>query len=269
MEFGVSASRIFPSTFDGVLRVLKRLRGPNGCPWDKEQTHKSLKEMLLEECYELVEAIEEGDSDKIVEELGDVILNVAFHANIAEEQNEFTTEQVFAGLIDKLVRRHPHVFSGLRVSGSAEVVANWDAIKQRERGDDESVLDGVPKTMPALSYAQTIQRRAARTGFDWEDFKGVLDKVSEEVAEIHAAQSDAHREQELGDLLFSVVNACRWMGVEAEAALRHANSRFHGRFTGMENLSRRRDLDFRQLSLDEKEGLWQEIKESENPANQG
>ena len=268
MEFGVSAARIFPSTYDGVLRVLKRLRGANGCPWDKEQTHQSLKEALVEECYELVEAIEEGDNGRMVEELGDVILNVAFHANIAEEENEFTSEQVFAGLIDKLVRRHPHVFSGVRVSGSAEVVANWDAIKRQERGaDDESALDGVPKTLPALSYAQTIQRRAARTGFDWDEFKGVLDKVSEEVEEIHTAESDAQREHELGDLLFSVVNACRWMGVEAETALRHANSRFQSRFTGMEKLSRQRDQDFRQLSLDEKEGLWQEVKRTE--ASQG
>lgn len=264
MEFGVSASKIYPSTYEGVLRVLKRLRGVKGCPWDREQTHQSLKEALLEECYELVEAIEEGDSDKMVEELGDVILNVAFHANIAEEQDEFTSEQVFAGLIDKLVRRHPHVFSGLRVSGSAEVVDNWDAIKQRERGGaHKSVLDGVPKTMPALSYAQTIQRRAARTGFDWDDFKGVLDKVSEEISEIWQAQSDEERERELGDLLFSVVNACRWMDIDAEAALRHANSSFYRRFAGMEELSGQRGLDFRKLSLDEKESLWQEIKQSE------
>jgi len=264
LDFGVSASRIFPSTYDGVMQVLKRLRGQNGCPWDKEQTHESLKEALLEECYELVEAIEEGDTHKMSEELGDVILNVAFHANIAEEQGEFTSGNVFAGLIDKLVRRHPHVFSGVKVSGSAEVVANWDAIKQRERGGaDESALGGVPKAMPALSYAQTIQRRAARTGFDWEDFKGVLDKVSEEVAEIHAAESDVQQEQELGDLLFSVVNACRWMGVEAETALRHANARFYGRFTGMESFCSQRDIDFRQLSLDEKEGLWQEVKARE------
>ncbi len=264
MEFGVSASRIFPSTYEGLMLVLRRLRGPKGCPWDKEQTHESLRESLLEECYELVEAIEEGDTKKMAEELGDVILNASFHANIGEEQGEFTSDQVFAGLIDKLVRRHPHVFSGVKVSGSAEVVANWDAIKQREAGGEEaSALGGVPKAMPALSYAQTVQRRAARTGFDWEDFKGVLDKVSEEVGEIHDAVSDEERERELGDLLFSVVNACRWMDVDAEAALRHANARFSGRFKGMESLSREREVDFRHLSLDEKEGLWEEVKELE------
>jgi tetrapyrrole methylase family protein/MazG family protein len=257
----MSADERFPATYDGVLQLLGRLRGPGGCPWDREQTHESMKEMFLEECYELVEAIEQGDTAKMVEELGDALFHVMFQAHIGEETGEFTQEQVFAALIEKLVRRHPHVFGDMQVSGAGEVLANWDNLKRQEKeGTDASILDGVPRTMPSLAYAQAVQRRAARAGFDWDDFRGVLEKVAEELAELEGAQSGDERERELGDLLFSMVNAARWLGVDAESALRHTNARFYRRFVEMERLSRERGLSFAELSLDEKEALWQEAK---------
>lgn len=241
--------------------MLKRLRGPDGCPWDREQTHDSLKHLLLEECYELIEAIDEGDTDGLIDELGDVLFHVALQVQIADEAGLFGQGQVIQALIQKLVRRHPHVFADTKAADAREVEANWEVSKQRERGRaDTSMLDGVPKSMPALSYARSVQQRAARNGFDWEDFSGVLDKVTEELAEIASARSAEATERELGDLLFSIVNAARWMGVDPEGALRHANSRFYARFVTMEKLGRDRDLAFRELSLDEKVSLWQEAK---------
>ena len=251
----------YPSTYDGVLQLLERLRGPNGCPWDRKQTHRSMTDMLLEECYELIEAIEGNNIEEMIGELGDVLFHVAFQARIAEEAEEFTHGQVFEALISKLVRRHPHVFGDVQAGDAEQVVANWDAIKRDEKtGSDESILDGLPRSMPSLAYAQSAQGRAARAGFDWDDISGVLDKVVEELGEINEARSDEQREHELGDLLFSIVNASRWMGIDAESALRHANGRFYGRYTTMERFSRERGLSFAELPLDEKEALWQEVK---------
>ena len=251
----------FPATYDGVRQLLERLRGPNGCPWDRKQTHKSMTEMLLEECYELIEAIEEENVDDMIEELGDVLFHVAFQAGIAEEADEFTHGKVFDTLISKLVRRHPHVFGDVQADDAGQVVANWDAIKRDEKmGSDGSNLDGLPRHMPALAYAQSVQGRAARSGFDWDDISGVLAKVVEELGEISEAQSDEEKEHELGDLLFSIVNASRWMGIDSESALRHANNRFYSRFTTMERFGRERGLPFAELPLDEKEALWQEAK---------
>ena len=251
----------YPATYDGVLQLLERLRGPNGCPWDKKQTHQSMTEMLLEECYELIEAIEEENVEEMVEELGDVLFHVAFQARIAEEAKEFTQGEVFEALIGKLVRRHPHVFGDVQADDAEQVIANWDAIKRDEKkGGDDSILDGLPRHMPALGYAQSVQGRAARSGFDWDDISGALAKVAEELGEINDAQSEEQKEHELGDLLFSIVNASRWMGIDAESALRHANGRFYRRFTTMERFSRERGLPFAGLPLDEKEALWQEAK---------
>lgn len=254
----------FPATYDGVLQLLQRLLAPDGCPWDREQTHESMKPMLLEECYELIEAIEQNDVGQMVEELGDVLFHVMFQMQIGQESGRFTSRDVFGALIQKLVRRHPHVFADTEVSGSGDVVANWDDIKRQEKaGTDASILDGVPKVMPSLAYAQSIQGRAARAGFDWDDYKGVLDKVVEELQELEDAQSDAEREQELGDLLFSMVNAARWLGLDAESALRHSNAKFYQRFAMMERTSRERSIVFADLSMVEKEALWQEAKEHE------
>ena len=254
----------YPGTFDGVVQLLQRLRGSDGCPWDREQTRDSLKSQFLEEAYELIEAIEQDDTEQMVEELGDVLLHVAFQVQIGEEAGEFNRENVFQALVKKLLRRHPHVFGDVEVADADEVVSKWQAIKQQERADTgASILDGAPKQMPALSYAQAIQERAARTGFDWEDLRGALDKISEEMEELEQAQSDSERESELGDVLFSIVNAARWQGIDAESALRHSNARFYQRFVTMERFSRERGLSFSGLSLDEKEALWQEAKRLE------
>ena len=254
-------TREFPATYDGVIQLLERLRGPNGCPWDRKQTHQSMTEMLLEECYELIEAIEENNIEGMIEELGDVLFHVAFQARIAVEAEEFADGQVFEALISKLVRRHPHVFGDVQADDADQVVANWDAIKRDEKtGSDRSTLDGLPRSMPSLAYAQSVQGRAARAGFDWDDISGVLAKVVEELGEISEAQSEGQKEHELGDLLFSIVNASRWMGIDAESSLRHANGRFYRRFTTIEGFSKERGLSFAELPLDEKEALWQEAK---------
>ena len=251
----------YAANYEGVQQVLDHLLGPDGCPWDKKQTRETLADMFLEECYELIEAIEEGDNGKIVEELGDVFFHVMFQLKLGEDNGEFTREDVMDGLVDKLVRRHPHVFDNKWVPDAEGAIANWDAMKRQERAESgASILDGVPKNMPALAYAQSVQGRAERAGFDWDSFQGVLDKVSEELAEIKAAGTDAEREEELGDLLFSVVNAARWLGIEAEASLRGTNRRFYGRFVIMERLSRERGVSFDALGMDEKEALWEEAK---------
>ena len=251
----------FPSTYEGVRQLVERLRGPDGCPWDREQTSESLKHLLLEECYELVEAIEENDPSKMVEELGDVFLHLALQIQIGTGAGRFTGDQVFGGMVDKYVRRHPHVFGNDRMEDASEAVPRWDELKRKEReGSTKSTLDDLPKGMPALSYARAVQDRAARMGFDWEDYRGVIDKVSEELRELEDAESSEERESELGDILFSVVNASRWLGAEAETALRLSNRRFYTRFTTMERLCRERGESFKDLPLERKEQLWEEAK---------
>ena len=257
----------FPSSFEGIQKLVATLRSPEGCPWDREQSADSLKHLFLEECYELVEAIEEGDVEKIAEELGDVLFHGASQIQIAEEQGDFSGSDVFRQVIEKLVRRHPHVFGDVVMEDAEEAVPRWDEIKRQEMaGTDRSILDGVPRAMPAMGYAQAVQGRAARMGFDWDDYAGVLEKVAEELRELDEVETDDDRESELGDLLFSVVNASRWMGIEAETALRKSNRRFYSRFTTMESLARDRGLDFESLSLDAKEDLWQEAKRAEDSA---
>lgn len=254
----------YPASFDGLLQLVERLRGPQGCPWDRQQTRDSLKPQFLEECYELLEAMDQGDASRLLEELGDVLLHVAFQLQLARERGEFTGADVFRQLIAKLVRRHPHVFGDVQVASAEEVVSNWQAIKgQEQAGTKASILDGVPRQMPALAYAQAVQERAARVGFDWEDFQGVLAKVVEELREVEAASPGAEREKELGDLLFSLVNASRWLGVDAEGALRQADARFYRRFVAMERLCRQRGLSFKDLPMQKKEALWQEAKRLE------
>ncbi len=247
--------------FDGASAILRRLRAPDGCPWDRRQTRDDLKSQFLEECYELAEAIDSGDVAGVVEELGDVVLHLVFQLEIGREREEFTPEDVFGGLIDKLRRRHPHVFGDADAGDADAVMANWQAIKRSERRQaGESILDGVPKSMPALAQAQGIQQRAAHAGFDWEDVSGVLNKLAEEVGELAASESADEREAEFGDVLFAAVNAARWMDLDAEEALRKANVRFYRRFALMERMCRERGVSFEALPLDDKERLWQEAK---------
>jgi tetrapyrrole methylase family protein/MazG family protein len=251
----------FTSDFDGLMELVARLREPDGCPWDREQTRRSMRHYILEECYELLEAMDEDRSGHIVEELGDVVFHMAFQIHLGEEEGAFDRERVYRTVIEKLIRRHPHVFGDTKVSGAGEVLDKWQEIKRAERkGEDASALDGVPKEMPALSYSQAIQQRAAGVGFDWEDASGVMDKVTEELSELSSADSPEEKEAELGDLLFSIVNASRWMGIDAEGALRGAGTRFRGRFAVMEQLCRDRGTPLETLALDAKEALWQESK---------
>ena len=249
--------------FQTLVDIVERLRAPGGCPWDREQTHESLKRNLVEEAYETMEAIDEGSPQLLAEELGDLLVQVAFHSDIAREAGEFEVSDVLTHINRKLVRRHPHVFSDTSVQDAREVERNWERIKAEEReakGERQSVVDGLPRDLPALAYAQLIQDRAARSGFEWDEISGVLDKVSEEVEELRAAETTEERGHELGDLLFAMVNLARWLNIQAEDALRQGNRRFHWRYTKMEELASQRGQEFTQLSLDEKEELWQEAK---------
>jgi tetrapyrrole methylase family protein/MazG family protein len=252
--------------FQTLVDIVERLRSPGGCPWDREQTHASLKRNLLEECYEVLEAIDQGTAKALSEELGDVLVQVAFHAQIAREAGEFDLADVLAQVKRKLVRRHPHVFGDAEVTDAREVERNWEKIKEAEKskeGGNKSPVDGIPKDLPGLTYAQLMQDRVGRAGFEWEDISGVLDKVVEEVEELRRAASHEEESLELGDLFFTMVNLSRWLNIHAEDALRQANRRFQDRYIAMEGLAAGRGLDFTQLPLAAKEELWQEAKRLE------
>ena len=251
------------SQFDTLVNIVAKLRAPDGCPWDREQTHSSLRGNLLEECYEVLEALDEGDAEKLGCELGDLLMQVVLHAQIASEAGEFELGDVIKSINTKLIYRHPHVFGSLKVKGAKEVLVNWEALKKGERESGASMLDNVPGQMPALSYSQEIQDRVARVGFDWEDVDGVIDKLAEEVGEFKRADSQERKEQEFGDLLFTLANIARRLGIDLEAALRQANQRFYRRFSRMEELCRQRGLNFGELSFDEQNALWEEAKKVE------
>jgi len=246
--------------FATLVDIIARLRAPDGCPWDRQQTHASLREHLLEECYEALEAIDEGDSAKLCEELGDMLLQIVLQSQIATESGEFKIEDVLDRINTKLIHRHPHIFDSVEVESSDEVAHNWQVLKQEEREAGTSILSGVPGQMPALGYSQVVQRRVAQVGFDWENIDGVIDKLAEEVGELKQADSQAEREQEFGDLFFTLVNIARRLGVDSEAALREANQRFYHRFTCMEELCRQRGVNIGDLSFDEQNALWDEAK---------
>ena len=255
-------------SFQTLVDIVARLRAPGGCPWDREQTHRSLKRNLLEEAYEALEAIDQSDPPKLAEELGDLLVQVAFHADIAAEAGEFEIADVLRKINEKLVRRHPHVFADEEVSDAREVERNWERIKAEERGQAgvrKSPVEGIPGDMPALAYAQLMQDRVARAGFEWDDVSGVLEKIVEEVEEFRQAATPDERVHELGDIMFTLVNLARWSGVHAEDVLRQANRRFQSRYLRMESLATEKGLDFESLPLVEKEALWQEGKAEEHP----
>jgi len=249
------------SKFDALVEIIARLRAPDGCPWDRQQTHASLRGNLLSECYEALEALDEGDAERLYEELGDLLLQIVLHAQIAKDDGEFEIGDVIRSINTKIIHRHPHVFGTGKADNAEEVMHNWEELKREERGDDTSMLEGVPGDMPALAYAYEISRRAVRVGFEWEDIGGVIDKLAEEVSEIKDAESREEKEREFGDLLFTLVNVARWEGVDAEAALREANRRFYRRFSYMEQLCRQRGLSLDKLSFDEQNALWEEAKQ--------
>ena len=246
--------------FATLVAIIARLRAPDGCPWDREQTHTSLRQNLLQECYEVLEALDEGDAEKLCDELGDLLMQVVLHGQIATEAGEFEVGDVVSSINTKLIHRHPHIFGALKVKNADEVAHNWEVLKQEERQSDTSMLASMPKQMPALGYSQEIQRRVAQVGFDWEDIDGVIDKLAEEVSEFKQASSQQQRAQEFGDLLFTLANIARRLGVDLEAALRQANRRFYRRFTYMEELCRQRRVELGKLSFDEQNALWEEAK---------
>jgi tetrapyrrole methylase family protein/MazG family protein len=243
-----------------LVEIIARLRAPDGCPWDKEQTHQSLRANLISECYEVLEALDEGDAAKLSEELGDLLLQIVLHAQIAKDDGDFEIGDVIESIATKIIRRHPHIFGTAKVKNAEEVMHNWEALKKAERNEGESMLAGVPKDMPALAYAFEISRRAVRVGFEWENIEGVIDKMAEEIKEIKDASNREEKEREFGDLLFTLVNVARWEDVDAESALREANRKFYHRFSHMEELCCRRGLNFAELSFKEKDDLWEEAK---------
>ena len=248
-----------PSSLEAFQDTIARLRAPGGCPWDREQTHQSLRPHLLEETYETLAALDADDTDALREELGDLLLQIVLQAQIAVEAGEFSLAQVIEGVDAKIKHRHPHVFGDVVVADVAGVMHNWEEIKREEKGK-HSLLGGVPRSLPALARAQAIQKRVARVGFDWPDAEGVIAKIAEEAAELREAQGGKEREEELGDVLFSVVNLARWLNVDAESALRGACEQFIQRFSGMEKLCRERGLNLSELGLAEQDELWEEVK---------
>ncbi len=250
-----------------LISIMKRLRAPGGCPWDAEQDHKSISPDMLEEAYEVVDAIQRDDVAHLREELGDVLLQVVFHSQIAEEQGRFNIHDVTQEVCDKLVRRHPHVFAQSDVKTTEGVLLQWDKIKKQEKGAEQKpYLHGTAKGLPGLFRARKLQKKAAKVGFDWPDAAGALDKVREETAEcaqlLSSPADDPHLMEELGDLLFAVVNFCRKKGVDPEIAMTNANEKFERRFNEMERLLQRDGLSLEQANLDQMEARWQEAKKN-------
>ncbi|MDZ8117485.1 nucleoside triphosphate pyrophosphohydrolase [Pontiella agarivorans] len=256
-------------SIERLLDVMRTLRAPDGCPWDREQTHESIKGDLIEEAYEVLDAIESGDASMLEEELGDLLLQVVFHSQIAAEDGEFEFHQVADGISDKLIRRHPHVFDEVIVSDSGEVLKNWDAIKKQEKKDANkkvSIVSGIPKHLPALQKAHQVQKRAARAGFDWDKIEDVFDKLHEEIEELKeaiASENEAEIRDELGDLLFSVVNVSRYLGHNPEEILRHNIDKFVSRFQYVEDRVHESGRDFPEYTLEELDAFWNEAKRAE------
>lgn len=239
---------------------MDRLLGPGGCPWDQEQTHESLKKHLLEETYEVLEAIDSGNSELLKKELGDLLLQPVMHAQMEARDGNWSIDEVCEGIADKLVYRHPHVFGEVKVEDTAEVLSNWDKLKKKEEGGRKSVLEGIPRSMPALSRANQISIRAARSGFEWPNLDGVWEKLEEETAELKDAIASKDQdaiEAELGDMLFTVVNLSRWLRADPEDALRRMLDRFSARFSAMEEAC---EGELSDLNPEQWEELWQAAK---------
>ena len=265
--------------FERLIKLQACLRAPNGCPWDVEQTHLTLRTYLIEEAYEVLEALESGNDAKFAEELGDLLLQVVFHAQIATEQGRFTAADVAREIHQKMVRRHPHVFGEKRAKNATEVLKNWEQIKAEERRaesgkggsssvDSEktpaSLLDGIPHTLPAVMQGFQLTRRASRIGFDWDNVGGVVEKLQEELGELRNAQSSRQIEEELGDVLFAAVNLARFLKVDPEIALKRTNAKFSSRFREMERLAHASGRALADVPRNEMESLWDQAKISEN-----
>jgi MazG family protein len=259
-----------------------RLRAPGGCPWDREQTHETLKTYLIEEAYEVLDALHQGEVKELVEELGDLLLQILFHADIGREAGRFDISDVISGIHAKIVRRHPHVFGNVEAATSEQVLKNWAQLKAREKQEASSkdalteqlvpsVLDGVSRSLPALLEAHQLTRRAAQVGFDWENVEGIFAKLREETSELRLAMTEgdrARREEELGDLLFATVNLARFLGFDPEVALKHSSLKFKSRFQEMEADAARTAQRLSQLSKEELEILWEAAKTRERASGQ-
>ena len=255
-------------TVQDLVEIMRLLRAPSGCPWDAEQTHESIKKNLIEETYEVIEAINKKDADLLCEELGDLLMQVVFHAQMENEIGSFDFDKVADGVCKKLVERHPHVFGEVEISGVDDVLTNWDSIKRKTKGQKnttESMLS-VPRELPALMRATKLQKKAADVGFDWSDVSGALDKLEEEIKELRQAIANndkANMSEELGDVLFSAVNVSRFIKTDAEEALTAASDKFLSRFTVVEKLAEERGIDMRSENLEVLDGLWDEAKAKE------
>jgi tetrapyrrole methylase family protein/MazG family protein len=258
-------------SLEPLIDVMAKLRSPGGCVWDIEQTHRSLRRYIVEEVYEVLEAIDLADKDKLCEELGDLLLQIVFHARVAEESNCFTMQDVINTVTEKLIRRHPHVFGEVTVKDAAEVVVNWDKIKSREyNGERTGVLDGVPVGLPSLMRAFKLQAKAAKVGFDWNTAAPVWDKIQEELGELRQAVAEGNAaaiEEELGDVLFSVVNLARFVDTEPETALNVTNNKFYRRFVYIEKCLKDRGLEWKSMSLKQLDELWDEAKGKKSKGN--
>ncbi len=252
---------------EDLLRIMEILRAPGGCPWDAEQTHESIKKDLIEETYEVIEAINKQNPDMLLEELGDLLMQVVFHSRIAQEENQFAFAEVCDGICQKLIERHPHVFGEINVSDTDEVLSNWDAIKRRSKNHETTTqaIDSVPRELPALMRSAKIQHKAAKAGFDWPDVTGAFDKIAEESLELKQAMEEGKSDRiadELGDLLFAVVNVSRFVHVDAEEALTAATDKFRNRFAAVEALANKRNIDMKNTPIDELDALWDEVKKN-------
>lgn len=253
-------------TFDDLVNLMTTLRGPGGCPWDREQTLASLKPFIIEEAYEVIDAIDRDDRHALAEELGDFLLQAVFVAEITRAEGSFDIFDAITVLHDKLVRRHPHVFAGVEARDADQVLVNWEKLKNEERkAENKSVLSGVPQALPALLKASRLTEKAARVGFDWRRAEDVFEKIDEEVRELREAVAEndkAHIEEELGDLMFAIANIARKLEVNAEEALQAANRKFTKRFTAMESNVRETARNLDQLTLEEMDALWDQVKKS-------
>ena len=254
------------SSLEGFEEIIAHLRAPDGCPWDQKQTHTSLRSYLLEETYEALDALDRNDVTSLKEELGDLLLQIVVHTQIAQEKDEFTMGDILTGINRKIVFRHPHVFDNWKVDNEQQVIQNWESLKGQEReankeNGDKGLLDGVPLSYPALAQAQALQERAARVGFDWKEIAPVLDKIREELDEIENAQTESEQAKEFGDLLFALVNFIRWKKIDAESILRQTNAKFRKRFAYIEKSVKTSGKLLQEMTLEEMDVLWEQAKQ--------
>jgi len=256
------------TSIDRLLGIMRKLRAPDGCPWDREQTLDSLKSNLIEESYEVIDAIESGDRGELRGELGDLLLQVVFQAQICEESGDFSFDDVVNGIADKLIRRHPHVFGDVKAGTSGEVLRNWEKIKKTEKDAEtpRSLVEGIPRHLPALAKAHLVQKRVARAGFEWDEIGGVIAKLEEELAEVKEAMAQKNAaaiREELGDLLFSTVNLSRYLGHESEDLLNENIAKFMRRFRSLENRLHAEGREIEKCSLEELDAVWNAVKADE------